>query len=53
MDGLQGLLHDSGQFIWDRVQVNGVLQATRERRYHLLGVIPFPVEPPVLSPDLP
>ena len=47
MGGLQGLLHDAGQVISDRVQVNRVFQPGRERGDGLVGVIPGPVEPPV------
>ena len=47
MGGLQGLLHDTGQVISDRVQVDRVFQPGRERGHGLVGVIPGPVEPPV------
>ena len=45
--GFQGLRHDAGQVIPDRVKVDGVLQAGRERGHRLVGVVPGPVEPPV------
>ena len=47
MGGLQGLVYDRGQIVPDRVQVHGVLQAGRERRHGLVGVVPGAVEPPV------
>ena len=40
-------MHDTGQVITDRVQVDPVLQPRRERGHGLVGVIPGPVEPPV------
>ena len=40
-------MHDTGQVIADRVQVDRVFQAGRECGYRLVGVIPGPVEPPV------
>ncbi len=45
--GFQGLRHDAGQVIPDRVTVDGVLQAGRERGHRLVGVVPGPVESPV------
>ena len=50
----QGLLHDPGQVVAERVQVDGVFQPCRERGDGLAGVIPRAVEPPVhgmLDPD--
>jgi NAD(P)-dependent dehydrogenase (short-subunit alcohol dehydrogenase family) len=44
---LQRLRHHAGQVCLDRVQVHGVFQPGRERRYHLVGVVACPVEPPV------
>jgi hypothetical protein len=42
VDGSQGLVHDTGQVIADRVQVDRVFQAGRERGHRLAGVIPGP-----------
>ena len=47
MDGFQGLVHDTGQVIPDRIHVHRVLQPGRERGHGLVGVIPGAVEPPV------
>jgi hypothetical protein len=43
--GFQGLVHDTGQVIADRFQVDRVFQPGRERGHGLIGVIPSPVEP--------
>ena len=48
--GLQRLVHDTGQVISDCVQVHGVLEAGRERRDGLIGVISCPVEPSIHHP---
>ena len=45
--GFQGLVHDTGQVISDRIQVDCVFQPGRERGHGLVGVIPGAVEPPV------
>jgi len=45
--GFQGLVHDAGQVVPDRVQVHGVFRPRRERGHDLVGVIPGTVEPPV------
>ena len=50
MSGLQGLLHDVGQVIPDRLQLHGVLEAERERGHHHLRVVAGPVEPAVHDP---
>jgi hypothetical protein len=41
--GFQGLVHDAGQVIADRVQGDRVFQSARERGHSLVGVIPGPV----------
>jgi hypothetical protein len=45
--GFQGLVHDTGQVILDRVQVHGVFQPGRERGHGLVGIVAGAVEPPV------
>ena len=50
MGGFEGLLHDTGQVISDRVQVHGVLQPGRERHHGLVGVVPGSIEPSVHHP---
>ena len=45
--GFQGLVHDIGQVILDRIQVHRVLQPGRERGHGLVGVVAGPVEPAV------
>ena len=42
MGGFQGLVHDAGQVILDRIQVEGVLQPGRERGHGLVGVVAGP-----------
>ena len=46
----QGVLHDTGQVIADRVQVHRVFQPGRERGHGLVRVVPGPVEPAVHRP---
>ena len=50
MGGFEGLVHDTGKVISDRVQVHRVFQPGRERGHGLIGVIPGPVEPAVDQP---
>jgi hypothetical protein len=50
VDRFQGRLHDAGQVVTDRVQVDRVLEPGRERGHGLVGVIAGPVEPQVQPP---
>jgi len=50
MGGLQGLLHDIGQIVPDRVQVYGVGEACREGGHRAVSVVASPVEPAVHYP---
>ena len=47
MGRLKGPVHETGQVIVDRVEVDGVFQPVRERGYGFVGVVPGSVEPPV------
>jgi hypothetical protein len=46
----QGLLHDSGQVIPDRIEIHGVYEPGRECGHGLVRVVPGPVEPAVHRP---
>src|SRR5271165_3449682 len=45
--GFQGLVHDTGQVISDRIRVDGVFQPGGERGHCLVVVVTGSVEPPV------
>jgi hypothetical protein len=43
----QGLAHDTGQVVSDRLQIHGVFQPRGERDHGPVGVVSGPVEPAV------